>query len=247
LNINVTGPKKAIPIGDTGYFISETLLVGWIIMIVLFIVVLWLTNDLKKKPTTKKQAFAEFIVETVNNLVDENLGTGMRAYAPYMAALLIFAITGALIGMLGFRPMDVDIGVTATWAGMTFFIVLYNNIKCNGLGGYLKGLATPIPMTPMNIISEFASPVSLALRLFANISVGMLIFQVLYGALVSFNVQFYNWIGINVTAENSYFNFFQIGVPALLSFYFDLFSGTIQSFVFMMLTMAYIKNARGED
>jgi F-type H+-transporting ATPase subunit a len=247
LNIDVTGPKKAIPIGDTGYFISETLLVGWVIMIALFIVVAWLTHDLKVRPTTKRQAFAEFIVETVNNLVDENLGTGMRAYAPYMAALFVFALIGALIGMLGFRPMDVDIGVTATWAAMTFVLVTYNNIKCNGLGGYLKGLATPPPMLPMNIISEFASPVALALRLFANISVGMLIFQVLYGALVSFNVQFYNWIGINVTTENSYFNIFQIGVPAALSFYFDLFSGTIQSFVFMMLTMAYIKNARGEE
>jgi F-type H+-transporting ATPase subunit a len=247
LSIDVTGPKKAIPIGDTGYFISETLLVGWVIMAVLFIVVLWLTHDLKKKPTTKRQAFAEFIVETVNNLVDENLGTGMRAYAPYMAALFVFALLGALIGMLGFRPMDVDIGVTATWAAMTFVLVTYNNIKCNGIGGYLKGLATPPPMTPMNIISEFASPVSLALRLFANISVGMLIFQVLYGALVSLNVKLYNAIGLMVTTETSYFNFLQIGVPAALSFYFDLFSGTIQSFVFMMLTMAYIKNARGTE
>jgi F-type H+-transporting ATPase subunit a len=247
LDINVTGPKKSIPIGDTGYFISETLLVGWILMIVFFVVVLWLTHDLKKKPTTKRQAFAELIVTTVNNLVDENLGRGMRAYAPYMATIFIYALMGALIGMLGFRPMDVDIGVTGTWAAMTFILVTYNNIKVNGLGGYLKGLATPPPMTPMNIISEIASPVALALRLFANIAVGMLIFQVLYAALVSFNVQFYNWIGINVTTENSYFNFFQIGVPALLSFYFDVFSGTIQSFVFMMLTMAYIKNARGID
>jgi F-type H+-transporting ATPase subunit a len=244
--MNVTGPKKAIQLTED-LFISESLVTGWLIIIFLLVVVLILTHNLKKIPTTKRQAVAEFLVNAVHNLVDENLGPGNRIFSPYIAALAAMIWCGALIGTLGFRPMDVDISVTGTWAVMTFVMITYANIKSNKLSGYLKGLATPLPMTPMNILSEIATPVSLALRLFANVAAGMLIFQVLYGGLVSASVALYNAIGINVTTENSYFNILQVGVPALLSFYFDFFAGTIQTFVFISLTMAYISNARGGE
>jgi F-type H+-transporting ATPase subunit a len=253
MNINVTGPRKAIHLfGD--FYISETICIQWLLMIVIALVCFFLTRKLEKKPTTKRQAIAEYIVNTFNGLVDENLGQGMRVYAPYIAAIFIYAITGAYIGTLGFRNMLVDINVTGTWAMMTFVLITYNNIKVNKLSGYVKGLATPIPMTPMNIISEIASPVSMALRLFANMAVGMLIFVVLYSALASASTALYNAIGtamssgfVNINPEKSYFNILQIGVPAVLSFYFDFFSGAIQSFVFVMLTMSYIKNARGDE
>jgi F-type H+-transporting ATPase subunit a len=252
MDITITGPRKAIHLfGDV--YISETIVTGWLLIILISIFCIWLTHKLEKKPTTKRQALAEFLVGTINKLVDENLGQGMRVYAPYIATIFIFAITGCYIGTLGFRNMLVDINVTGTWAFITFIMVTYNNIKVNKLSGYLKGLATPLPMTPMNIISEIASPVSMALRLFANMAVGMLIFVVLYGALVSASVALYNAIGnavssayVNLDNTHSYFNILQIGVPALLSFYFDFFSGAIQSFVFVMLTMSYIKNARGD-
>jgi F-type H+-transporting ATPase subunit a len=223
-------------------------------MIVIALVCFFLTRKLEKKPTTKRQAIAEYIVNTFNGLVDENLGQGMRAYAPYIAAIFIYAITGAYIGTLGFRNMLVDINVTGTWAAMTFVLITYNNIKVNKLSGYVKGLATPLPMTPMNIISEIASPVSMALRLFANMAVSMLIFIVLYSALGSASDALYNAIGaaissdyVNIDPSKSYFNILQIGIPSVLSFYFDFFSGAIQSFVFVMLTMSYIKNARGDE
>ncbi|MDR0943307.1 MAG: F0F1 ATP synthase subunit A [Ruminococcus sp.] len=253
MNINVTGPRKAIHLfGD--FYISETILIQWLLMIVIALVCFFLTRKLEKKPTTKRQAIAEYIVNTFNGLVDENLGQGMRHYAPYIAAIFIYAITGAYIGTLGFRNMLVDINVTGTWAGMTFILITYNNIKVNKLSGYVKGLATPLPMTPMNIISEIASPVSMALRLFANMAVSMLIFIVLYSALGSASDAIYNAIGAaissdytNIDPSRSYFNILQIGIPSVLSFYFDFFSGAIQSFVFVMLTMSYIKNARGDE
>jgi F-type H+-transporting ATPase subunit a len=253
MEINVTGPRKAIHLfGD--YYISETIVTGWLLILIIGGVCIWLTHKLEKKPTTKRQAIAEYIVNTFNNLVDENMGHGMRIYAPYICTIFMYAITGCYIGTLGFRNMLVDINVTGTWAAITFVMVTYNNIKVNRLSGYIKGLATPLPMTPMNIISEIASPVSMALRLFANMAVGMLIFVVLYSGLVTASTALYNAVGnaisssyVNLSPEHSYFNILQIGVPALLSFYFDFFSGAIQSFVFVMLTMSYIKNARGDD
>jgi F-type H+-transporting ATPase subunit a len=254
MNINITGPRKAIHLfGD--FYISETICIQWLLLIIIAIVCFVLGRNLKKKPTTKRQAIAEYLVNTFNGLVDENMGQGMRGfYAPYVATIFVYAITGAYIGTLGFRNMLVDINVTGTWAAMTFILITYNNIKVNKLSGYIKGLCSPPPMTPMNIISEIASPVSMALRLFANMAVGMLIFVVLYSALNSASVALYNAVGnavssglVNINPEHSYFNILQIGVPAALSFYFDFFSGAIQSFVFVMLTMSYIKNARGDE
>ena len=78
---------------------------------------------------------------------------------------------------------------------------------------------------PINLIGDFAVPVSLSLRLFANVLSGTVMMALVYGLL---NKVAYAW-------------------PAVLHVYFDLFSGAIQTYVFCMLTMTYIKNAMGAD
>lgn len=80
------------------------------------------------------------LVNFVNNMVKENMGVKMMKYAPYIATLLIYAVFGALISMIGLRSMTADINVTATWALMTFVLITYNKIKANGFKGYLKAL-----------------------------------------------------------------------------------------------------------
>ena len=82
----------------------------------------------------------------------------------------------------------------------------------------------------------------MALRLFGNVGGGMIITIILYAALGAASGALYGVFGIPEMASGGYFfNIFQIGIPAVLSVYFDLFSGAIQSYVFIMLTMAYIK------
>lgn len=121
---------------------------------------------------------------------------------------------------------------------MTFVLITYTKLKYNGVGGYFKQF-----INPLNIIGEVATPVAMALRLFGNVSGGMIITLILYIALGSASGALYNLMGIPpIESINGYvFNIFQIGIPAVLSIYFDLFSGAIQSYVFIMLTMAYIK------
>ena len=95
------------------------------------------------------------LVNFVNNMVKENMGVKMMKYAPYIATLLIYAVFGALISMIGLRSMTADINVTATWALMTFVLITYNKIKANGFKGYLKSFAQPVAfILPLNIISE---------------------------------------------------------------------------------------------
>lgn len=240
MNISVRGPSYLELPG--GIKLSASIVIGWILIAFFFFLCHWLTKNLKKVPETRRQAFAELIVNTVNKMIDENMGTGMRIYAPYMATIFAFALSGALVSLLGIRSMTVDINVTATWAVMSFIMITYNKIDANGFGGYLKGLASPPILTPFNILSEIATPVAMALRMFGNMAGGMIITTMLYAALGLASSAIYNLIGFN--ADTYYFSFLQVGIPAVLSIYFDLFSGVIQSYVFIMLTMAYIKNGR---
>ncbi len=240
MNIEVRGPSYMELPG--GIRLSASLVIGWILIVGFFILCHWLTKDLKKVPDTKRQALAELIVNTMNKLVDENLGAGMRMYAPYLAAIFAFALSGALVSLFGIRSMTVDINVTGTWAVMSFILITYNKIDASGMGGYLKGLASPVILTPFNIIGEIATPLSMALRMFGNMAGGMIMTTMLYAALGLASSAIYNLIGFN--ADTYYFSFLQVGIPAVLSIYFDLFSGVIQSYVFIMLTMANIKNGR---
>lgn len=239
MNIDVNGPLKSIvfTVGGHTIVISETVVTGWFIIAALLVVCLLLTRGLKKVPDTKRQSFAEMLVSYCNNMVSDNMGSDMLKFAPYIGTIFVFALIGSLCSLLGFRSMTADINVTGTWAVLTFILITYYKIKTQGIGKYLLSF-----VNPLNIISEAATPVSMALRLFANVSAGMLITMILYAALGSASTALYSLLGF--TPDVSYFNIFQIGIPAVLSVYFDLFSGTIQAYVFIMLTMAYVKSAR---
>lgn len=232
------GPKVVFQVFD-GVNFTETILIGWIVIAIILIVVLWLTHNMKPVPS-KKQVVAEMMVNTVNNLVDSTMGKNHRNFAPYIAALFSFSALGSLISMFGLRPMTADINVTATWALITFAMITFEKFKHNGPLGYLKSFTEPVfVMTPLNLISEVATPLSLALRHFGNIAGGMIITELLYQGL--------GFVSGLLHLKFSYLSVFQVGIPAVLSVYFDLFSGFMQAFIFIMLTMAYVGDAMGQQ
>lgn len=241
MNIDVQGARRMIQLldaeGNIKFAISESVVTGWIVILAVLIVCLILTSNLQRIPTTRRQCAAEYIVNMCNNLVRQNMGEDCMKYVPFIGALFAYILLGTLISMLGFRSITADVSVTGTLAIVTFVLITYNKIKYGGLGGYLKSM-----INPLNIISEVATPVSMALRLFGNIAGGMIITVILYAALGSASGALYNLIGIH--ADTYYFNIFQIGIPAVLSIYFDLFSGCIQTYVFVMLTMINIQMGR---
>lgn len=239
--VNVEGPRRMFSIlsesGEPVFSISESVVTGWLVILIILVVCLILTKDLKKVPETKRQCAAEYIVKTVNNMVEVNMDKESIAFAPYIAAVFAYIIIGTLISMIGFRSITADISVTGGLALMTFVLITYTKVKFNGVGGYFKQF-----INPLNIIGEVATPVAMALRLFGNVAGGMIITLILYLALGAASGALYNVMGIPPIQDVGYvFNIFQIGIPAVLSIYFDLFSGAIQSYVFVMLTMAYIK------
>ncbi len=220
-----------------GIPITETVVVSWCIIALVFIVIKILTKDLRKNNVSTGQVLAEKLVVTMNNLVGSSMGPGNDVFVPYITALFIFSFLSSLSGLVALRPPTADFNVTLTWALMTFVMIQYNGLKYKGLKGYLKSFFQPIAfMFPMNLISEVAVPVSLSFRHFGNIAAGVIITQLIYTALTA--------LSSLIPLIGEYIPIFQVGLPAVLSIYFDLFSAFIQAFILVSLTMAYISSAK---
>ncbi len=218
--------------------ISQTVLSSFLVMIFLIIISAVLGKGLKKRPT-RRQVLVEKAVSMLDNLVRSTMGEHNRVFVPYIGALFCASLFGSLISLLGvFRSATADLSTTITWALMTSVLVWANNIKRNGVLGWLKGFTEPVaPMTPMNLISEVAQPVSMAFRHFGNIAGGSVLTSLIYAALAALSHALLSWIPNKVISA---IPIFQIGIPAVLSIYFDLFAGILQAFVFCMLTMVYV-------
>ncbi len=116
--------------------------------------------------------------------------------------------------------------------------------RSNGLGGYLKGFTEPIViMTPFNMLSELSTPISMAGRHFGNILSGVVINGLMYTALAVLSSKVLGLLPGAVGALLSQVPIFDVGIPAILSVYFDWFTGVMQAFIFCMLTTMYIANA----
>ena len=227
--------------------ISETMVISWLVMILITGLCIWLTHDLKEENISKRQAVAELIVEKANNFVIGNMGEKFRYLIPFVAALFATSVVSNLISLVGLRSPTADLSTEAAWAVVVFIMITGQKIKTSGFGGYLKGFTTPIPvMTPFNILSELATPVSMACRHFGNILSGVVINGLIYGALAVASSALLGLIPGVVGDVLSKIPILDVGVPAILSVYFDWFSGIMQAFIFCMLTVMYIANEAEE-
>lgn len=235
---DVKGPKiiAEIPVLG-GLRITETVVIQWIVIVLLTVFILWLTHGLKKNNISRRQVVAEYIVKFFNGMVKDNMGSKFIGFAPYICSLFCLILFGALISMTGLRNANADVNVTMSYAIITFGMITYFKFRTKGFFGYFKSFAEPVAfITPINIISELATPVSMGFRLFGNMAGGMIITSLLYYALAAAS----NAIGLT-------FPIFAVGIPAVLSIYFDIFTGVIQSYVFIMLTMAFVGDAAQAD
>ena len=221
--------------------ITQTTITLFAVTILLMIISIIATRKLSKHHPSGLQVVAEKLVNMLYGLVEDTMGKHNLKFAPYIGTLFLSSIFCTLLGMTQvFRSATADLSVTAAWALVTTGMVWYNNIKTVGFKAWLKGFTEPIVvMTPMNIVSEIASPVSMAFRHFGNVAGGSVLTALIYSALAALSSAIFSWIpGVIGTIP-----FFQVGIPAFLSIYFDLFSGFVQALVFSLLTMVYVGGA----
>ncbi len=248
-NINIAGAKVYGYIGPDipvlGRFpLSETLIVSWIVMLLITLLCIFLTHNMKVEKISRRQALAEWLVETANKFVIGNMGQSFAYFVPFVAALFALSVFSNLIGLLGVRSPTADLNTEAGWAIVVFVIITAQKIKASGFGGYLLGFTKPIPLlTPFNVLSELSTPISMACRHFGNILSGIVINGLIYAALAGASSALFGLIPGAVGNLLSTIPILDVGIPAILSFYFDWFTGVMQAYIFCMLTTMYIANA----
>lgn len=243
--ITVTGAiiYFTIPMPIMDLPITESQVNSWAVILTILAICLFLTRRLNIKSVSKRQFLAELIVEKAENLVRSNMGERFMGFAPFIAAILGLSALSSLSSLLGLYPPSSDINIVAGWAILVFILITHYKLK-GGLGNYLKGYTEPIAVfTPINIISEVATPVSMTFRHFGNVLSGSVISVLVAAALQGLTSLLLGWLP-GLLGE---IPFLQIGIPAVLSLYFDIFSGCLQAFIFSMLTMLYIANGFPEE
>lgn len=243
-SINIVGAKilYTIPIFG-GIKITETQINSWLVILIIFILCKVLTHNLEVKPKSKRQIIAEFIVEKATNLVTENMGSIFKNFTPFITAIMALSAFSSLLSVFGLYSPTADLNTIAGWSIVVFVLITYYKVR-GGFGKYLKGFTQPIVvLTPFNIISEIATPVSMTFRHFGNVASGSVIMTLIYAALATLSTAVLGWL----PGALGKFPLFQIGLPAIFSVYFDIFSGCLQAFIFAMLTMLYIASAAEPD
>jgi F-type H+-transporting ATPase subunit a len=170
----------------------------------------------------KFQNMIEMIIETLDNMVRGTMGAKAKHFTNYISTIFLFILLSNISGLVGLRPPTADYGVTLPLGITTFVMVTVCKFRYKKVKGVVKELADPwVIWIPINLISDIAVPISLSLRLFANVLSGTIIMALVYGLLSAVAIA---W-------------------PGALHLYFDLFSGAIQTYVFCMLTMTYLTSA----
>lgn len=221
--------KFRIPGIDYDFSINSTHIAMFfvsLIIIILAIVARIKINKVNAEDTPGTfQNIVEMVVEMLHNMVVGIMGPNAGKFANYVMALFIFLIVSNLSGLFGLRPPTADYGVTLSLGLITFVLIQFNGIKKNK-AGHFTALFQPLPfLFPINIIGEFAVPLSLSLRLFGNVMSGTVLVGLIYDLV----------------------NPYTLGYGALLHAYFDVFSGCIQAYVFCMLTMVYINDKIADE
>ncbi|WP_035294003.1 F0F1 ATP synthase subunit A [Clostridium sp. KNHs214] len=206
-----------------GNIINAGLVAQWVIMAILIILSIVLTRNFKEIPEGK-QNVAEAFVEFIAGLVEDNMGKEYIGFVPFIGTLFLFLLCLNLAGLFGIKPPTADYSVALGLGLVSFIVIQGYTIKKVGIKHYFLGFAQPyVFLLPVNIMERISFPISLSLRLFGNMFAATIIMDLLYEAL--------HHLGVVA----------QFGIPIPLHAYFDVFDGSLQMVIFIMLTMINIK------
>ncbi len=214
--ITITPPKVSV----FGLQINETMLVTWMVILILIILaVLIRILVIPRFKTVPKgiQNVLEMFVEFCEKFTNSQLGKRGASFAAYIFTIALIIVSTSLIELFGFRPPATDINFTIALALMSFVLINAFGFYYTGFFGRLKWFIKPKAfMLPVNLVTHAVIPVSLSFRLFGNMFAGMIVMDLLYSVVA-------------------------IGIPAVLSIYFNLFHVGIQTYIFLVLTLSFME------
>ena len=196
--------------------ISESVVVTWIIMAVLVLASILLVRNLKVENPGKVQLALESAISWASDYFEGIIGKENRRYIPYLITVLLFLGVSNTIALLGFKPPTKDLNVTAALAIMSMCLIEFSGIRKNGLKHWVKHFASPVPVVaPIMILEVVIRPLSLCMRLFGNMLAGFVVMELLKTLV-------------------------PLLIPIPVSFYFDIFDGLLQAYVFVFLTALFM-------
>lgn len=233
-----------IPMPLQDLIISEAQVNSWLILITIFGLCLFLAHGVRADRRDWRQIGAEWVVKTLDNLVQGSMHSVYHStYAPFIGSIIALSACSSLMALIGVFAPTSDVNVIGGWALLVFILVTKTKLKA-GVLNYAGGFLSPIfIMLPMNILSEVALPVAMSFRHFGNVMSGSVIATLVAWALQNLSHLLLDWL----PGFLSDIPFLQIGIPAVLSAYFDVFSGCLQAYIFAMLTMLNISENYPED
>jgi F-type H+-transporting ATPase subunit a len=202
-----------------------------------------MTHGVRAGVPTRRQALAEWAVETLESMVHENMGPFFSGFAPFIAGILALSALSSLLSLLGLFAPTSDVNIVAGWAILVFILITYYKLK-GGLLNYMKSFTEPIfVLLPLNILGEVATPISMAFRHYGNVLSGSVIAVLIATALGGLSNMVLGWL----PGALGDFPLLRIGLPGILSLYFDVFSSCMQAYIFAMLTMLNISGGFPQD
>ncbi len=195
--------------------ITTTVFNTWIVMLILLPAAYLVSRRLQARPRGM-QNLLELLADFFNGLLEDNMGKEGRKFLPLVGTLFLFILFLNLSWFIpDMKPPTTDLSTTAAFAVVTIVLVQLIGIKKRGIKGYIKHFFQPSPfLFPLNLIEELVKPVSLALRLFAN----------MFG---------------EKTVVAALFLLFPLLLP-LPVMILGVIMGLIQALVFSLLTVVYI-------
>ncbi len=243
--ISITGAQIyfTIPMPIQDLPVTEAQVNSLLVILSIIGLCLYLTHGIRAGVATRRQLAAEWAVEKMEGMVKENMGDFFAGFAPFITAILILSALSSLWSLLGLFPPTSDLNIVVGWSILVFILITHYKLK-GGVPNYLKGYLEPIPvLLPLNILSEAATPLSMAFRHYGNVLSGSVIAVLIAAALQGLSSLVLGWLP-GVLGE---IPFLRIGLPAVLSLYFDIFSGCMQAYIFAMLTMLNVAGGFPQD
>lgn len=198
-------PQVAFRIGDLA--IRDTVVSTWIMLVIITALAIYVGR--------RWPIVLELIADFLTDLISSVIGRSAAPYLPLLGTLAIFIAFANVIGVVpGITTPTKDINTPAALAITIFFSVHYYGIRSKGVANYIRDMATPIFIFPLEVIGQFTRTLSLTLRLFGNILSTELIVAIIFALTPLF-------------------------VPLPLQV-FGIFTGLLQAYIFTALAAVYI-------
>ena len=173
-------------------------------------------KESNRRETGKGTAYAGISNWLGTGFLEGIIGKENRGYIPYLMTVALYLAISNVIGLLGFKPPTKDMNVTIALAVMSMFVIEWSGIHRNGLVHWCKHFAKPVPIVaPIMILEIVIRPLSLCMRLFGNMLGGFVVMELIKQVV-------------------------PLIVPIPFSFYFDIFDGLLQAYVFVFLTALFM-------